>query len=123
GAGDVDRWLQNLADIFRSVYVDSGQRPPCCGASRSWETTWPGASQRQQAAIAHVGREIDAAFASFAVERPDALFVAARYRVPAAYGNRVIVEVGGLMSYGADFHLVSTSRRLYRQHPERGRAG
>ena len=63
--------------------------------------------------------EIDAAFAAFARERPDALFVGpdalfstravqlitltARDRIPAAYGLRDFVAAGGLMSYGADF--------------------
>jgi putative ABC transport system substrate-binding protein len=62
--------------------------------------------------------EIDVAFASLARVRPDALFVAAdafftsrrgqfvtltaRDRIPAAYANRDIVAVGGLMSYGTD---------------------
>jgi putative ABC transport system substrate-binding protein len=70
--------------------------------------------------------EIDAAFATLARERPDALFVAAdaffldrrgqlttltaRDRIPATYANRDIVAVGGLMSYGTDiadmFHQV-----------------
>lgn len=61
--------------------------------------------------------EIDAAFATFARERPDALFVAgdgfftsrrgqfsiltARDRIPTAFPQRDYVEVGGLMSYGA----------------------
>ena len=62
--------------------------------------------------------EIDAAFATLANERPDALFVAAdptfnsrreqvvlqamRHRLPAAYASREYAEVGGLMSYGTD---------------------
>jgi len=61
-------------------------------------------------------REIDAAFASFARERPDALFVtgdpflngrriqlaqwAAFHRLPATYTGREAAEAGGLMSYG-----------------------
>src|SRR5262249_12268832 len=61
-------------------------------------------------------REIDAAFATFARERPDALFVAgdpflssrrvqlaqlpAFHRLPATYARRDSAEAGGLMSYG-----------------------
>jgi putative ABC transport system substrate-binding protein len=63
--------------------------------------------------------EIDAAFATFARERPDALFVApdaffasravqfatltASDRIPATYPIRDFVLAGGLMSYGTDF--------------------
>jgi len=62
--------------------------------------------------------EINAAFAIFAHERPDALFVAAdaflisravqfttltaRDRIPATYPIRDFVAAGGLMSYGTD---------------------
>jgi putative ABC transport system substrate-binding protein len=62
--------------------------------------------------------EIDAAFATFARRRPDALFVqpdaffasrrgqfatlTARDRIPSAYAIREQVEAGGLMSYGTD---------------------
>jgi putative ABC transport system substrate-binding protein len=62
--------------------------------------------------------EIDAAFATFASARPDALFVsgdsfltsrigqfvtlAARDRIPANYANSDFVAAGGLMSYGTD---------------------
>jgi len=61
-------------------------------------------------------RDIDAAFATFARERPDVLFVAgdpflsgrrfqlaqlaAFHRLPATFALRDVVEAGGLMSYG-----------------------
>jgi putative ABC transport system substrate-binding protein len=62
--------------------------------------------------------EIDAAFAAFARERPDALFVstdpfftsrrvqlanlASRHAIPMTSGTREITDVGGLISYGAN---------------------
>ena len=74
---------------------------------------------------AGTSREIDAAFAGFARERPDALFVgtgpfftdrrvqlalqAMLHRIPAAYPYREFVEVGGLISYGASL------RQAFRQ--------
>jgi putative ABC transport system substrate-binding protein len=70
--------------------------------------------------------EIDAAFATLARERPDALVVAgdtffldrrvqfailtARHTIPATYASRELVAAGGLMSYGTDladmFHQI-----------------
>ena len=74
---------------------------------------------------AATSREIDAAFAAFARERPDALFVAqdtffngrrlqlanwaARNALPMTSGSRDICEVGGLMSYGTN--IVDTYRQ------------
>jgi putative ABC transport system substrate-binding protein len=71
-----------------------------------------------QAARASTSREIDAAFATWARERPDALFVgedaflnsrrlqvsllAMRDRIPAIYSGREYAEAGGLMSYGSN---------------------
>ncbi len=62
--------------------------------------------------------EINAAFATLAGERPDALFfagdgfftnrrvqlvnLASRHAIPAAFGSREIAEAGGLMSYGSN---------------------
>jgi ABC-type uncharacterized transport system substrate-binding protein len=70
-----------------------------------------------QVVNADTSPEIDAAFATFGRERPDALFViggpfllsrrvqlallAARHAIPASYGSREYAEIGGLMSYGA----------------------
>src|SRR5262245_23472723 len=67
---------------------------------------------------ASTSREIDAAFATFSHERPDAVFVgidvffngrraqlvnlAAYHRVPATFVNRDFAEIGGLMSYGSN---------------------
>ena len=64
------------------------------------------------------GRDIDAAFANFSHDPPDALFVgndqfftsrrvqlanlASRYALPAAFSAHEIAEAGGLMSYGTD---------------------
>jgi putative ABC transport system substrate-binding protein len=73
--------------------------------------------------------EIDAAFATLARERPDALFVGpdaffssrgvqfatltARDRIPASYATRQIVIAGGLMSYGTDLADVSHQVGVY----------
>jgi len=67
---------------------------------------------------ASTSREIEAAFATFVGERPDALFVgndaflisrrvqlvhlATRHAIPATYTARDFAEVGGLMSYGSN---------------------
>jgi putative tryptophan/tyrosine transport system substrate-binding protein len=67
---------------------------------------------------ASTSRDVEAAFTTLVRDRADALFVggdiffnsqgvqfatlAARYRIPAAYPAREIVEAGGLMSYDTD---------------------
>jgi putative ABC transport system substrate-binding protein len=71
-----------------------------------------------QVVNASTSYEINAAFATFVRERPDALFVgldvflnnrraqlvnlASRYALPAIFSNRDFAEIGGLMSYGSD---------------------
>jgi putative ABC transport system substrate-binding protein len=71
-----------------------------------------------QVVSASTSGEIDAAFATLARARPDALFVgpdpffytrrgqlalqAARHAIPASYAIRDYAEAGGLMSYGTD---------------------
>jgi putative tryptophan/tyrosine transport system substrate-binding protein len=93
---------------------------------------------RDLAAVAHVmglqiqvlnastSREIDAAFATFVRERPDAVFVgldvffigrrvqlvnlASRHALPATYPLRDFAEIGGLMSYGTN--IADTFRQI-----------
>jgi ABC-type uncharacterized transport system substrate-binding protein len=73
--------------------------------------------------------EIDAAFATLARERPDALFVAAdaffgtrrgqfatltaRDRIPATYSQRDYVAAAGLMSYGTDLAEMNRQVGVY----------
>jgi putative tryptophan/tyrosine transport system substrate-binding protein len=79
-----------------------------------------------QISNASTSREIDAAFAAFGRERPDAVFVgqdalfngrrlqlanwATRQALPMTSGSRDICEVGGLMSYGTN--IVDTYRQI-----------
>jgi putative tryptophan/tyrosine transport system substrate-binding protein len=78
---------------------------------------------------ARTSREIEAAFATLARDRADALFVApdaffisrrvqfatlaARHGIPAAYPTRGEVEAGGLMSYGVDIPYAWRQVGLY----------
>jgi ABC-type uncharacterized transport system substrate-binding protein len=73
--------------------------------------------------------EIDAAFATMAREQADALFVApdaffvgravqlatlaTRHAIPATYGGRDFVAVGGLMSYGIDIVAMYRQAGVY----------
>jgi putative tryptophan/tyrosine transport system substrate-binding protein len=92
---------------------------PAQDRQRDLPTTTAAALGRQiEVLLASDSRQIDAAFASFAERRIDAGYVApspvfgslraqiataaARYAVPVVYGERLMVEAGGLMSYGAD---------------------
>ena len=84
---------------------------------------------QMQVLNANTSKEIDAAFATFANERPDALFVgtstvfnarriqlvhwASFYRLPAAYSGRLYAEIGGLMSYGASVADASRQMGVY----------
>jgi putative ABC transport system substrate-binding protein len=73
--------------------------------------------------------EIDAAFATLANDRPDALFIssgpffanrsvqlaqlAARHAIPAIGGNRRYPEVGGLITYGASLSDAHRQAGIY----------
>jgi putative ABC transport system substrate-binding protein len=78
---------------------------------------------------AATAREVDAVFAAFAGERPDAVFVAqdaffnsrrlqlanwaAHHALPMTSGSRDICDVGGLMSYGANIIDIYRQEAVY----------
>ena len=78
---------------------------------------------------ASTSQEIDAVFATFTPERPDALFaegdaffnsrrvqlvhLASHHRVPATYGGRDYPNIGGLMSYGTNITDVYRQAGIY----------
>jgi putative ABC transport system substrate-binding protein len=82
---------------------------------------------------------INAAFATFVRERPDALFVigdafftsrrvqlvnlATHHRLPAIFPNRESTEIGGLMSYGSNITDAWHQVGVYSGHPEGCEAG
>jgi putative ABC transport system substrate-binding protein len=87
-------------------------------ASREAETAARATGLQIQVFNASTSREINAAFATFVRERPDAVLIgvdpffnsrriqlvqlATRYAVPASYPARDFAEAGGLISYGAN---------------------
>jgi putative tryptophan/tyrosine transport system substrate-binding protein len=88
-------------------------------------------AMRLQIQVLNTGtrQEIDAAFATFTRERPDALFVASdpfftsrrvqlvnlasRHAIPTAFPNRESAEIGGLMSYGSNIADVWRQSGVY----------
>ena len=102
-----------------AVLVNPANAPTTESTLRDLEPAARAMGLRIQVHNAGTSREIDAAFATFVNERPDAIFVsldpfftsrrvqlvhwATRHAVPATYPGRQFAEVGGLMSYGTDF--------------------
>jgi putative tryptophan/tyrosine transport system substrate-binding protein len=109
-----------------AVLVNPGNASVAESTLREVQEAAPTLGLQIQIINATTNSEIDAAFAALAREHLDALFVAGdaflvsrrvqlvtlsvRDRIPAIYGTRDPVEVGGLMSYGPDlaemFHQV-----------------
>ena len=111
--------LRELVPAATRVAVLANPAGPAPEAMlRDVETAARAMGLQVQVLNAGTSPEIDAAFASFVRERPDALFVgpdpffvsrrvqlvhlASRHAVPAAYTQRDYAEAGGLMSYGSN---------------------
>jgi putative ABC transport system substrate-binding protein len=104
--------------VHVAVLVNPANGPVAESTLREVQAAAPTTGLQTQILNATTSGEIDAAFGTLAHERPDALFVApdtffvsrrvqlatltAIHRIPAAYGQREYVEVGGLMCYGTD---------------------
>ena len=109
-----------------AVLVNPGNASPAESTLLQVQEAAPTLGLQIQILNASTIGEIDAAFATLARERPDALFVAgdaffvsraaqlvtltARDRIPTAYPVRDVVAAGGLMSYGTD--LADTFRQV-----------
>jgi putative ABC transport system substrate-binding protein len=101
-----------------AVLVNPTNRPSAEETLREVQQAAPTIGLQTQILNASTIGEIDAAFASLARERPDALFVAgegffnsrvvqfatltAVNKIPATFSQRDFVAAGGLMSYGTD---------------------
>jgi putative ABC transport system substrate-binding protein len=112
--------LRELVPAMTSVAVLVNPANPARAESQVKEAESAGRQMglRIQIFNAGTGREINAAFATLARERPDALLVspdplyvvrraqlvtlAARHAIPTSFSNREPVEAGGLMSYGTN---------------------
>jgi ABC-type uncharacterized transport system substrate-binding protein len=101
-----------------AVLVNPGDATNTASTLRDVEAAARAIGLEVQVLNASTSGEINAAFENVGRDRPDALFVggnpfltarriqvvqlAAFHRLPAVYGNRDFVEVGGLMSYGTN---------------------
>jgi putative ABC transport system substrate-binding protein len=108
-----------------AVFVNPANSTRAESQVREVESAGHAMGLRIQIFNAGTGREINAAFATLARERPDALFVspdpyfvvrrvqiatlAARHAIPTSFSVREAVEAGGLVSYGTN--IVETYRQ------------
>jgi putative ABC transport system substrate-binding protein len=113
---DLLRGLVPAAAHFAVLVNPTG--PTAETTLRDVETAARAMGLQIQVLNASTSREIDAAFATLALDRPDALFVgndglftsrrvqlatlASRHALPATFHSREFAEVGGLMSYGTN---------------------
>jgi putative tryptophan/tyrosine transport system substrate-binding protein len=114
--------LRELVPAMTRVAVFVNPANPARAELHAKEAQTAGHAMGLQIQVFNVGtiREIDAAFATFARERPDALFIspdpfftvrrvqlatlAARHAIPSSFPTREPVDVGGLISYGSNIN-------------------
>jgi putative ABC transport system substrate-binding protein len=114
--------LRELVPAMRRVAVFVNPANPSRAELHAKEAEAAGRAMGLEIQLFNVGTsgDIDAAFATFARERPDALFVspdpfftvrrvqlatlAARHAIPSAFPTREPVDAGGLISYGSNIN-------------------
>jgi putative ABC transport system substrate-binding protein len=114
--------LRELVPAMRRVAVFVNPANPARAELHAKEAEAAGRAMGLEIQVFNVGTsgEIDTAFATFARERPDALFVspdpfftvrrvqlatlAARHAVPSSFPTRDSVDAGGLISYGSNIN-------------------
>ena len=114
--------LRELMPAMTRVAVFVNPANPARAELHAKEAETAGRAMGLQIQVFQAGTsgEIDAAFATFARERPDALFfspdpfftvrrvqlatLAARHAIPSAFSAREPVDVGGLISYGPNIN-------------------
>jgi ABC-type uncharacterized transport system substrate-binding protein len=120
-AGKRLQMLLETVPSAKSIVYLRNPTNPFFAESETREVQAAARALRVELQFANVARlsEIDTAFANFSQQRADAIFVsadgflltnsahvvalAARYKMPAIYGWRQAVSLGGLMSYGTNF--------------------
>jgi putative ABC transport system substrate-binding protein len=118
-----------LPNAVRIAVLVNPVNPSADTTLREVQEAAPALGLQIQIVKASTTGEIDAAFATLARERPDALFVTgdaffldrrvqftiltARDRIPATYSVREAVAAGGLMSYGPDLAEVFRQIGVY----------
>ena len=119
----VARWLELLHELVPAatrvaVLVNPADAASAETTVRDVEAAARAIGLQIQVLKASTSREINAAFATFVRDRPDALFVdfdtffisrrvqlvnlASRHAIPATYPGRQFTEAGGLISYGSN---------------------
>jgi putative tryptophan/tyrosine transport system substrate-binding protein len=114
--------LRELVPAMRRVAVFVNPANPSRAELHAKEAEAAGRAMGLEVQVFNAGTsgEIDAAFAAFARERPDALFVspdpfftvrrvqlatlAARHAIPSSFPTREPVDAGGLISYGSNIN-------------------
>jgi putative tryptophan/tyrosine transport system substrate-binding protein len=114
--------LRELVPAMTRVAVFVNPANPARAELHAKESETAGRTMGLQIQVFQAGTsgEIDAAFATFARERPDALFVspdpfftvrrvqlatlAARHAIPSSFSTRELVDAGGLISYGPNIN-------------------